>query len=109
MLANEHSAIRRELLDLQARDGIAIPANPQAAAQLQLLASSHVADLTAITGVIRNDAGLMLQLLQVTARKLGKNAGSATSLEELVVQLGLEQLHALAAQVTVTLPSHPRH
>lgn len=109
MLANEKAAFSREFLDLQGRDGVAIPANAEAVAQLQLLASSHVADLNALTGVIRNDAGLMLQLLQFSARKLGKNAGSATSIEELVVQLGLEQLQAMAAQVTVTPPIHLHH
>ena len=104
MLANPQDLFSRELLDLHCRNGVSIPADPQAAAQLQLLASSHVVDLTAITDVIRNNAGLMVQLLQFSARKLGKSAGSATSLEELVVQLGLEQLHAMAAQVTLTPP-----
>ena len=106
MLANQQAAFIRELLDLQGRDGVAIPAHAEAAAQLQLLASSHVVDLTAISDVIRNDAGLMVQVLQFSARKFGKGAGSAASLEELVVQLGLEQLQALAAQVPLTVPIH---
>lgn len=108
MLADKQAAHNREFLDLQCRDGAAIPADAGAVAQLQLLASSHVADLTAITEIIRNDAGLTVQLLQFSARKLGKHAGSAATLEELVVQLGREQLQALAAQLTLTPPIHLR-
>jgi c-di-GMP-related signal transduction protein len=104
MLAHQQAANSREVLDLQGRDGVAIPADAEAVAQLQLLASSHVVDLTAITEIIRNDAGLTVQLLQFSARKLGNYVGSAASVEELVVQLGLEQLQAMAAQVTVTPP-----
>jgi len=108
MLAEEQAAIRRALLELQSRDGVAIPANAEAVAQLQLLASSHVADLTAIANVIRHDPGLIIQLLQLSARRFGKSAGSA-AIEELVVELGLEQLQALAAEVTLTPPISLRH
>lgn len=109
MLASKQAAHSHELLDLQSRDGVAVPAEAEAVARLQLLASSHVADLAAITDIIRSDAGLTVQLLQFSARKLGKYVGSAESLEELVVQLGLEQLQALAAQVTITPPISLRH
>jgi HD-like signal output (HDOD) protein len=81
------------------------PAAPEAVAQLQLLASSHVVDLGAITAVIRGDAALTIQLLQFGAAKLGKLAGEAASVEELVVHLGLEQLRAMAADAL--LANHP--
>lgn len=88
------------------RNVLQVPARPEAVAQLQLLASSHVADLEAITDVIRNDAGLTIQLLQFGVRNLGTCAGSVSSLGELIVQLGLEQLRTMAAEVTLTPPSH---
>lgn len=109
MLADKQAANSRESLDLQGRDGVCVPADAEAVARLQLLVSSHVADLTAITDIIRKDAGLTVQLLQFSARKFGKGAGSAASLEELVVQLGLEQLQAMASQVMVTPSLSLRH
>jgi len=97
---------RTDLKDWQ--DVVHVPARPEAVAQLQLLASSHVADLDAITDMIRNDAGLTIQLLQFGARNLGTCAGSVSSLGELVVQLGLEQLRTMAAEVTLTPPCPQR-
>lgn len=89
-------------------DIIPIPASAEAVAQLQLLASSHIVDLEAITNVIGNDAGLRIQVLQLSARKCRKEAESISSLSELIVFLGLEQLRIMAAQVTLTLPVHLR-
>ncbi len=77
------------------------PAAPEAVAQLQLLASSYVVDLGAITAVIRSDAALTIRLMQFGAAKLGRLAGEAASVEELVVHLGLEQLRALAADAVL--------
>jgi HD-like signal output (HDOD) protein len=93
---------RADLQDWQ--NVIPVPARPEAVAQLQLLASSHVADLDAITDVIRNDIGLTIQLLQFGARNLGTRAGSISSLDELVVQLGLEQLRTMAAETVLMTP-----
>lgn len=83
----------------------AVPATPEAVAQLQLLASSHVADLDAISDVIGKDAGLTIQLLQFSATRMGKRVGSMASIGELVVHLGLEQLRNMAAEaVLLTSP-----
>lgn len=90
------------------QDGIGMPAMPEAVAQLQLLAASHIVDLQAITDVIRNDVGLTVQLLQLVARNLGKRAGSISNLEELVVHLGLEQLRTMAAESVLLAPLHQR-
>jgi len=87
----------------------AVAAAPQAVAQLQLLASSYVADLDAITAVIGKDAGLTIQLLQFSARRMGKRAGSMASIGELVVHLGLEQLRTMAAEAVLLSSPHQRH
>jgi HD-like signal output (HDOD) protein len=91
------------------QDVVLVAANAEAVAQLQLLASSHVVDLEAITNVIRKDAGLTIQVLQLSARRFGKHADGMSTLTELIIQLGLEQLRAIATQVTLTLPHERRH
>ncbi len=98
MLAN--SDLKELLLrDSRIRDrkGRAIAAMPEAAAQLQLLASSSAADLDAITSIIRDDLGLTIGLLQLAEETLEENSGDL-SLEELVIHLGLEQLRRMAAE-----------
>lgn len=103
MLAEEQSDWISDFRgDLPVRGSIPRTAAPKAVAELQLLASSHVVDLEAITSVVRNDLGLTIHLLQLSARKLGKNAGTMSTLSEVIVQLGLEQLRRIAAEVTLT-------
>lgn len=108
MLADEQSALSSDFhkalsgcSDLQGNGNIPV-ADAKSVAELQLLASSHAVDLEAITNVIRNDAGLMIQLLQLSARKFGRHAGTMSTLGEVVVQLGLEQLRKIGAEVTLT-------
>lgn len=100
MLANQ-TTTESGLHNSQDGSGVPIPADATAAAQLQLLASSHVVDLATITNVIASDVGLTIRLLQCSAKKFGRQAATMESLEEVVVQLGSEQLRTLAAEATL--------
>jgi HD-like signal output (HDOD) protein len=84
------------------------PAMPDAVLLLRLLLSSHVADLHAITDVIRNDVGLTAQLLRLAAQERGGRPTSILNVGELLVQIGLDKLKALAAQTKLN-PLHPQH
>lgn len=109
MLAEKQAALSPDFHEalslysgLQGWDNAPLAADAKAVAELQLLASSHVVDLEAITSVVRNDLGLTLHLLQLTARERGKHAGTMSTLSEVIVQLGLEQLRNIAGEVTLT-------
>ena len=101
MLANQ-TTTESDLHNSQDWSSVPIPAEATAAAQLQLLASSHVVDLATITKVIASDGGLTIRLVQCSAKKFGRQAATMESLGEIVVQLGLEQLRTLAAEAALT-------
>ena len=77
------------------------PAMPGAVAFLQLLLTSNVADLEAITALIRNDVGLTVRLLGLAFGEAAQRSTSRLSLEELVVHLGLEKLRVMVAGTRV--------
>jgi len=101
----EDASADSPLIVLQAwQGGVPTPAKPGAVALLQLLTSSEVADLSAITEVIRNDPGLTVQLLRFADKTLGKAPEIDLILGELIVLLGLEQLRAMAAEAVLLTP-----
>jgi HD-like signal output (HDOD) protein len=71
---------------------------PDAVLLLRLLLSSHIADLHAITDVIRNDVGLTAQLFCLAASERGGRATGILNVGDLVVQTGLEKLKSMAAE-----------
>lgn len=73
------------------------PAMPGAVLVLELLLGSNVADLDAITRLIRTDVGLTVQLLRFAFGQPSKHRPSQLNLAELIVHLGLEPLRAMAA------------
>ena len=77
------------------------PATPGAIALLQLLVTSNVADLEAITTLIRNDLGLTVQLLGLAFGQACERRTRHLSVGELVVHLGLEKLRTMAAESRV--------
>jgi|SRR5579862_9468771 len=84
-----------------------VTAAPDAVARLQLLASSPVADLEAITTVIRDDEALTLELLRLAANVVEEN-NTKVSVGDLIVHLGLEQLRRMAAEVVMLPPQQFR-
>jgi len=77
------------------------PVMPGAVAFLQLLLTSNVADLEAITALIRNDVGLTVQLLGLAFAQAAQHSTSRLSIEALVVHLGLEKLRVMVARTRV--------
>jgi HD-like signal output (HDOD) protein len=78
------------------------PVMPDAWHRLRLLLSSQVADLAAIADVMRNDMGLMIELLRFpTMRETSQGADELLDIENLVVLGGIDQLQALAASTAV--------
>ncbi len=84
-----------------------LPAMPHALLQLELCLTAPVVDLQNITNIIRGDVGLMVQLLRFVAREAELFPGMINAISEIVVQLGIEKLCALAAQ-TEPLPEQLR-
>lgn len=74
------------------------PAMPDSVLLLRLLLSSHIADLHAITEVIRNDVGLTAQLFCLAALERGRRITGILNIGDLVVHIGLEKLKSLAAE-----------
>jgi HD-like signal output (HDOD) protein len=98
-------------ISLQATEGTELPlppAMPDAVLLLRLLLCSQVADLHAITDVIRNDVGLTVQLLRLAAMERSGRPTSVLSLGDLVVQIGVEKLKGLAAETRLN-PLHPQN
>lgn len=95
-------------ISLQAAEFPLPPAMPDAVLLLRLLLSSHIADLHAITEVIRNDVGLTVQLLWLAARERNGRASSILNIGDVVVQMGLEKLKSLAAETKLN-PLHPQN
>lgn len=83
------------------------PAMPGAVLLLQLLVSSYTGDLHAITDVIRNDVGLTVRLFRLAGLAPIRRSGPL-SVEELVVQVGVQNLRDLATDATL-LPPPPVH
>jgi HD-like signal output (HDOD) protein len=86
------------------------PAMPGSAVLLQLLLSSHVADLHAITEVIRNDIGLVVRVLRMAGFECGGRSLSTLNMGDLVVQLGVEKLKGLLQETPlIPMPRESRH
>jgi HD-like signal output (HDOD) protein len=79
------------------------PALPRTLLQLEWALSATVADLQEITNIIRSDIGLTAQLLRLAARETGVSLDRFVAIDEIVVNVGLEKLRALAA-ATGALP-----
>ncbi len=77
------------------------PAMPDAVVLLELSLASNIADLNAVTGLIRTDVGLTVELLRLAFRERGRHRASCLSLGELAVDLGLEKLRTMAAATTL--------
>jgi HD-like signal output (HDOD) protein len=84
------------------------PAMPDAVLLLRLLLSSHIADLHAITDVIRNDVGLTAQLFRLAAVERNGRPTSILNVGDLIVQIGLDRLKSLAAATKLN-PLQPQN
>jgi HD-like signal output (HDOD) protein len=73
-----------------------LPALPVALLHLEWALSATVADLQDITNIILSDIGLTAQLLRLAARD-EESRGGVVAIRDLVVNVGLEKLRALAA------------
>ncbi|HXW90269.1 MAG TPA: HDOD domain-containing protein [Terriglobales bacterium] len=74
---------------------------PGAVLLLELRLASNVADLNAVTGLIRKDVGLTVELLRLAFGEPRRRRASSWSVAELAVDLGLEKLRAMAAGTTL--------
>jgi len=83
------------------------PAMPSALLQLELCLSAPVVDLQDITDIIRADIGLTVQLLRLAAPEMARSPGNLIGISELVVQVGVAKLFALATD-TKPLSEHLR-
>jgi hypothetical protein len=81
------------------------PALPDALLRLELGLSSYVIDLQDITNIVRGDIGLTIQLLRLAARENPESPERIGNIGEMVIQVGVEKLAALAAR-TKPLPDH---
>lgn len=106
MLANKNPQRCRpaSVRDSEAEGCPPVAAMPEAVARLQLLASSPVAELEAITSVIRHDEALTVGLLQLAADVV-RESDHTVSVEELVIHLGLEELRRMAAKIALAAPA----
>jgi HD-like signal output (HDOD) protein len=95
-------------ISLQVSELALPPAMADAVLLLRLLLSSHIADLHAITDVIRNDVGLTVQLFRLAALERGGRAASTLNVADLIVQIGLDKLKRLAAETGLN-PLYPRN
>ncbi len=84
-----------------------LPAMPDALLQLELCLTASAVDLQNITSIIRGDVGLTVQLLRFAARETELFPGRINPISEIVIQLGISKLRALAAQ-TEPLPERLR-
>lgn len=83
------------------------PATTRGLVHLRLLLSNHVADLTAIANIMRNDVGLVVQALRwAGGDAVDSSSGGVFAIEDLIVLLGLNRLRALS-QCATFLSSHP--
>jgi HD-like signal output (HDOD) protein len=83
------------------------PVTPKVLLLFQMLLSNHIADLSAITEVIRNDIGLTVQILRSAAEEADTDAHDFVDIEDIVVHLGLTKLTRLVDE-TMVLSIHPK-
>lgn len=81
----------------------ALPAMPDSVLLLELLSSSHSADLHSITEIIRNDIGLTVEVLRLAAAEPGRRFGSILNIGSLVVEIGMERLKNLASATQIVM------
>ncbi len=82
------------------------PVVPGALLLFRMLVFNQIADLSAITDVIRNDIGLTVQVVRLAGEEIGKN-NALMDIDEIVVLLGLDKLRALSDEAAI-LSIHPR-
>jgi HD-like signal output (HDOD) protein len=90
--------------------GLEIPCpavKPEVLLFFEMLLSSRVIDLRAITEVIRTDVGLTVLLLKLAAKERKRHAKGFVDIEDIVVLLGINRLKGVLDQATV-LSGHPR-
>jgi HD-like signal output (HDOD) protein len=95
--------------DLKAPQQVMVPVPPVMPGALllfRMLVSNQIADLGAITEVIRNDIGLTVHVLRLAAEEAGYDS-SLTDIDEIVVLLGLDRLRRLSDEAAV-LSIHPK-
>jgi HD-like signal output (HDOD) protein len=83
------------------------PVTPKVLVLFQLLLSNHIADLSAITEVIRSDIGLTVQVLRCAAEEGYSRELDFVEISDVVVHLGLEKLKRLADE-TMVMAIHPK-
>ena len=72
------------------------PAMPEALLQLELGLTASVVDLQDVTNTIKGDLGLTLQLLRLASQHSEVSSGEISGISNLVIQVGLSELYALA-------------
>lgn len=90
-------------------DGTAIPdvpVLPTTLFRLEKLLAEDAVDLNAVGVVVRSDLGLVVHLLRLSDGEEFEPFGVLPSIEEIVVQLGLDRLRMLIASIPV-LSQHP--
>jgi HD-like signal output (HDOD) protein len=80
-----------------------LPAMPGALLQLELCLSATPVDLQDATNIIKGDIGLTVQLLRLVISETENPPDEIQAISNVVVQVGIEKLRALAAQ-TKRLP-----
>lgn len=88
-------------------------AMPEALLALQLALSASVADLQDLTNIIKSDIGLTVQLLRLAACSRGHSRDAASSIAEIVIEIGIDGVEMLSAQTKAatfeTLESRKNH
>ena len=74
-----------------------LPALSRTLLQLEWALSAAVADLQDVTNIIRSDVGLTAQLLRFAAMDTEGSRGGVVEIRDIVVNMGLRKLRALAA------------
>jgi HD-like signal output (HDOD) protein len=83
------------------------PVTPKVLLLFQMLLSNEIADLSAITELIRTDIGLTVNVLRSAAEEVEGQNHASVDIEDIVVQLGLDKLKKLVDDIMV-LSIHPR-
>ncbi len=88
-------------------------AMPEALLALQLSLSASVADLKDLTNIIKSDIALTLQLLRIGAYSRGHSRDAASSIAEIVLEIGIDGVEMLLVQTKAatfkTLESRNKH
>jgi len=83
------------------------PVTPQVFLVLQMLLSNRIADLSAISGTIRSDIALTVQVLRLAAAENQEHLRGLIDIDELIVHLGLTKLKSLLEDTDI-LSKHPK-